>query len=96
MVERRQRAPRYRYRVGFSPSVDDPHEIGPVGALGPHALVADDEGIAVEKWYDCVGKAVIGRVVVPARHHTGPRHVGNVEDDQAPVDLAGRVAARRR
>src|SRR5215470_4161014 len=39
--ERRQRASRDRHRVGLVPSIDDPHELGPVSPLGAGAFVAD-------------------------------------------------------
>src|SRR5438132_11365400 len=68
-LERRQRAGRDRHRVGLMPPVDDPHELGPVAALHAHALVADDVEVAVEERHHGMGKPVIGRMVIPARHH---------------------------
>src|SRR5271166_4449272 len=79
ILERRQRTGRYRYWIGFGTPVDDPDQFRPVLPLGAGALVADDQQVAVEERDDRVGKAEIGRVVIPARHHLGMRHVGDVE-----------------
>src|ERR1700730_18095462 len=92
--ERRQRAGRDRHRIALVPSIDDPHELGPVAPLHAHALVADDVEVAVEERHDGVGEPVIRRMVIPARHHLGMRHVGNVEDDQPAVDIAKIGAVR--
>ena len=73
VVERRQRTGRNRHRVCFGPAVDDPYELEPIGAFGPYAFVADDEQVALEERHD--SKAVIGRVIVLARHHLGMRLV---------------------
>src|SRR6266851_3847332 len=42
VCERRQWAGRDRHRVRLVPSIDDPHELGPVAALHADAFVADD------------------------------------------------------
>ena len=43
---------------------------------------------SVEEREQRVGEAREGRVVVPAAHEAGPRHVGNVEDDGAAVEVS--------
>ena len=72
----------------------DPHQLGPIAAFGPNALVAHDKKVAVEERDHRVGKAVIGRMIVPARHHLGPCLVGDVENDEPAVDIAEIGAVR--
>src|SRR5215472_12206070 len=86
--QRRQRASGDWHRICLEPSIDNPHQFGPIAALHADAFVADDQEVPVEEGHHGVGEAVIGRMVIPARHHHRVRHVGNVEDNESAVDIA--------
>src|ERR1051325_9266665 len=70
-----------------SSDLDDPDQLRPIGAVKPRAFVADHQQVTREERYDGMGEAGVGRMVVPARDHLRARLVGDVERDQAAIDI---------
>ena len=61
LIDRRQGQGGDRHQVVFRASVDDPHELGPVGGGVLDQFVGDHQQAAAEERQHRVGEAEIGR-----------------------------------